>query len=116
MGSWMLAGSFEEKPLHAVYVTRGCDKDEANKNEKATIVSHSNFNTERDGIELAWNPPRRCTKGQIENKETMKCRTKEDLFFFTYTMGNKDTGSFGLDKIRLHFMLILSIKSSRYLL
>lgn len=92
--SWMLAGSFVEKPLHAVYPKAGCDKDEANHNEKATIVSHSNFNTERDGIELAWNPPRKCTEYQIANNETMKCRTKEDLFFFTYTTGNKDTGSF----------------------
>jgi len=101
--SWMLAGSFEEKPLHNVYPNMtmhngeqkaGCDKDEANNNEKATIVSHANFNEERSGVELAWNPPRKCTEDQLANGETMKCRKKEDLFFFTYTIGNTDTGSF----------------------
>ena len=74
----------------------GCDDPnyKENSSEEATIVSHTNFDPERIGIELAWNPPPRCTKEQIESGQTMKCRKKEDIFFFTFTMGNTRTTKF----------------------
>ena len=72
----------------------GCDKDVDNNNVKATIVSHRLFDYERYGVELAWNPPQRCTDEQIESGETMKCRTKDSIYFFTYTMGDTATGKF----------------------
>jgi len=103
--SFQLAGSFVQIPDVAVYPNMtmaggeqkvGC-KDpnyEANASEAATIVSHSKFDDERIGVELAWNPPPRCTEEQIGSGETMKCRTKDDIFFFTFTMGNTRTEKF----------------------
>jgi len=98
--SWMLSGDFEEIPDVAIYPNEtmhdgtqkvGCDNDVDNNNQKATIVSHSKFDEERNGVELRWNPPQICTENQIKEGDTMKCRTKDDIFFFTFTMG--DTGS-----------------------
>jgi len=101
--SWHLAGDFIEIPNIAVYPNMtmhdgmrkvGCDKEVDNNNVKATIVSHRLFDYERYGVELAWNPPQRCTDEQIESGETMKCRTKDSIYFFTYTMGDTATGKF----------------------
>jgi len=101
--SWHLAGDFIEIPNIAVYPNMtmhdgmrkvGCDKEVDNNNVKATIVSHRLFDYERYGVELAWNPPQKCTDEQIESGETMKCRTKDSIYFFTYTMGDTATGKF----------------------
>jgi len=103
--SFQLAGSFNQIPNVAVYPNMtmhngerkvGCDDPnyEENISERATIVSHTSFDPERIGIELAWNPPPRCTEEQIESGQTMKCRKKEDIFFFTFTMGNTRTTKF----------------------
>jgi len=101
--SWHLAGDFIEIPNIAVYPNMtmhdgmrkvGCDKEVDNNNIKATIVSHRLFDYERYGVELAWNPPQRCTDEEIESGETMKCRTKDSIYFFTYTMGDTATGKF----------------------
>ena len=103
--SFQLAGSFVQIPELAVYPNKtmddgerkvGCSDPnyEANTSEEATIVSHHKFDDERIGVELEWNPPPRCTEEQIENKDTMKCRTKDDIFFFTFTMGNTQTKKF----------------------
>jgi len=101
--SWHLAGDFIEIPNIAVYPNMtmhdgmrkvGCDKEVDNNNVKATIVSHRLFDYERYGVELAWNPPQRCTDEEIESGETMKCRTKDSIYFFTYTMGDTATGKF----------------------
>jgi len=101
--SWHLAGDFIEIPNIAVYPNMtmhdgmrkvGCEKEVDNNNAKATIVSHRLFDYERYGVELAWNPPQKCTDEQIESGETMKCRTKDSIYFFTYTMGDTATGKF----------------------
>jgi len=101
--SWHLAGDFIEIPNIAVYPNMtmhdgmrkvGCDKEVDNNNIKATIVSHRLFDYERYGVELAWNPPQRCTDEEVESGETMKCRTKDSIYFFTYTMGDTATGKF----------------------
>ena len=49
------------------------------------------FDLERNGVELAWNPPQRC--GVQQTKE-VKCRMKNDIFFFTFTMGNTKSKRF----------------------
>jgi len=103
--SFQLAGSFEQIPDVATYPNMtmadgerkvGCnDPNYAdNASEETTIVSHTKFDPERIGVELAWNPPPRCTEGQIESNDTMKCRKKDDIFFFTYTMGNTKLAKF----------------------
>lgn len=112
--SWMLSGDFIEIENVAVYPNEtmhdgqqkvGCDKDMYNNNEKATIVSHSKFNEERDGLELEWNPPQRCTEEQLQSGDTMKCRTKDDIFFFTFTMGNTKSQLFWVGQNSFGFYL-----------
>lgn len=96
----VLSGSFEEIPDLAEYPSYtkqngerkvGCDNDPSNNNTEATIVSASsialNSKCQRE-VDLAWNPPQKCTKDQITSGDTMKCRSKDDLYFFTFTLGN----------------------------
>lgn len=102
----ILAGSFEEIPDVAVYpqYTKqngermvGCDNSPSNNNTEATIVSSSavafNHNCPRE-VDLAWNPPQKCTPDQIISGDTLKCRVKDDLYFFTFTMGNTKNDKF----------------------
>merc|ERR1711981_1240692 len=95
----MLAGSFNEIPDVAVYPyfflkngekKVGCDTSPSDKNTEATITSPgtlANNKCHRE-VNLVWNPPQKCTNDQITSGETSKCRVKEDIYFFTFTMGN----------------------------
>ena len=83
----------------------GCDKSLSNNNQKATIVSHGKFDKERNGVELAWNPPQKCTEEQIKEEDTMKCRAKNDLFFFTFTMGDTKSKLFWVGQNSFGFYL-----------
>jgi len=99
----VLSGSFVEKPGEAeypYYKTKndakhvvGCDeKTLFGKNTVATIVS-ADEKCDKD-IELAWTPPPLCTQAQIKSKATLLCRQKEDLYFFTFTVGNSQTRNY----------------------
>ena len=112
--SWVLAGEFIEIPNVAVYpneriheITRkvGCDKSLSNNNQEATIVSHHTFDLERNGLELAWNPPQRCGEQQTKEGDTVKCRMKNDIFFFTFTMGNTKSKRFWVGQSSFGFYI-----------
>lgn len=102
----VLAGSFDEIPNEAIYpyYTKqngerkvGCDTSNNNTNTEATITSSSalalNNKCQRE-VDLAWTPPPKCTNDQITSGDTSMCRSKDDLYFFTFTMGNTASDKF----------------------
>ena len=70
----------------------GCDKRLFGKNTEATVVSSTN-NCQRE-LYLSWTPPPQCTQDQINTGATLLCRRQEDLYFFTFTVGNSQKDRF----------------------
>jgi len=71
----------------------GCENKGSNTNTKATIVSTFDHNCKRE-VNLAWTPPVKCTTEQIKNGETLNCRSKDDVYFFTFTVGSTKLDKF----------------------